>query len=417
MTNQRILATFLILTTSIISTPAADWPEFRGPTGQGLAGDDKLPQVWTAEKNVAWKQSIPGKGWSSPVIVDGKVYLTTAVPQVSGTNTDQKLEALCLDASNGKILWETPILVQDGAKAPRIHGKNSHASPTPIVSGKRVYVHFGHAGTACLTLDGDIIWKNTDLNYSPVHGNGGSPVLVDDLLIFSSDGSDKQFIVALESVTGKVKWQTERKTTAAKKFSFNTPLVITVKDQKQVISAGSDVVCAFDPANGKEIWRVRYEGYSVIPRPVYAKGLVFVSSSYDTPTLLAIRPDGSGDVTDSHVAWTTKEGAPKTPSPLVVGDELYMVSDDGKVSCRDAKTGDLHWSKQVRGHFSASPLAAGGKIYLQSEEGVGFVLAAGKEFNKLAENDLGERSLASYAAVGGALFIRTEKQLFRIEEK
>ncbi len=400
-----------------LAVRAADWPEFRGPTGQGLVTDGKLPEVWSREKNIVWKQAVPGKGWSSPVVADGRIYLTTAVPQGTGAKSDQKLEAVCLEAATGKVLWETAAFVEDGGKSPRIHEKNSHASPTPIVSGKRLYVHFGHAGTACLDLDGNIVWKNNDVKYSPVHGNGGSPVLVDDLLIFSCDGADKPFIVALEASTGKVRWKSERKTDATKKFSFHTPLVIKVKDQKQVISCGADVVCAYDPADGKEIWRVHYEGYSVIPRPVYADGLLFVSSSFDSPTLLAIRPDGTGDITETHVAWTTQEGAPKTPSPLVVGHELYLVSDEGRVSCRDAKSGKEHWSKQLKGHFSASPLHADGKIYLQSEEGVGFVIAASKEFRKLSENDLGERSLASYAAVDGALFIRTEKHLFRIEEK
>jgi outer membrane protein assembly factor BamB len=412
---QRLIVILIVAGSSAVR--AADWPEFRGPTGQGLVSEGKLPTMWSVDKNVAWKQEIPGKGWSSPVIADGRIYLTTAVAQGAGSKSDQKLEALCLEAASGKHVWETAVFAEDGSKSPRIHDKNSHASPTPIVAGKRLYVHFGHAGTACLDLDGNIIWKNNDLKYSPVHGNGGSPVLVDDLLIFSCDGAEKPFVAALEAATGKVHWKTERVTDAAKKFSFNTPLVIKVSDKKQVISCGSDVVCAYDPADGKEIWRVHYEGYSVIPRPVYANGLLFVSSSFDSPTLLAIRPDGTGDVTETHVAWTTRDGAPKTPSPLVVGDELYLVSDEGRVSCRDSKLGKLHWSKQLKGHFSASPLHADGKIYLQSEEGVGFIVAAGKEYQKLAENDLGERSLASYAALDRALFIRTEKHLFRIEEK
>jgi outer membrane protein assembly factor BamB len=396
---------------------AENWPEFRGPTGQGISAETKLPVEWDATKNVTWKIDVPGKGWSSPVVVDGKIYLTSAVSAGTEAKSDLDLEALCIDAHSGKVLWETKVFLQDGKKSPNIHSKNSHASPTPIVSGKRLYVHFGHKGTACLDLDGKIVWTNTEITYAPVHGNGGSPILVDNLLIFSCDGPDMQMVVALETEGGKVRWKTDRKSTAGKKFSFQTPLVITVKDQKQVISAGSDVVAAYDPADGKEIWRLRYSGYSVIPRAVFGKGLVFLSTSYDSPTLLAIRPDGTGDVTDTNLEWSTRTGAPNTPSPLFVGDELYTVSDGGVLTCFEATTGKVHWSEKLNAHFSASPMFAAGKIYLQSEEGVGFVLPAGKEFHKPTQNDLGERSLASYAAADGALFIRTEKHLFRIEEK
>jgi outer membrane protein assembly factor BamB len=242
-------------------------------------------------------------------------------------------------------------------------------------------------------------------------------VLVDDLLIFSCDGSDKQFVAALACDTGKVKWKVDRGSTAAKKFSFHTPLVITVKEKKQVIGAGSDMVSAYDPGTGKEIWRVRYSGYSVIPRPVFGNGLVFLSTSYDSPMLLAIRPDGTGDVTETHIAWSTHDGAPNTPSPLLVGNELYTVTDGGIANCFEAATGKVLWQQRLGGHFSASPFYAAGKIFLQSEEGVGYVLAAGTEFKKLARNDLKERSLASFAAADGALFIRTEKNLYRFEDK
>jgi len=397
------------------SATAEDWPQFRGPTGQGISREKGLPTEWDQEKNVAWKSAIPGNGWSSPALSQGRLYLTAAVPVDEGSGSDSlKLAALCVDAATGATLWQTSVFEQ-GPDAPKIHSKNSHASPTPIVAGGKVYVHFGHQGTACLDLAGNILWKNTELKYPPVHGNGGSPELVDGLLIFACDGGKDPFVAALDAATGKVQWKFERPGDAAKKFAFCTPLTIVVNGQKQVIIPGADSVSALDPQTGKEIWRVRYQGYSVIPRPVYGHGMVFLSTGYDSPVAMAIRVDGQGDVTDSHVEWTLKKGAPNTPSMLLVGDDLYMVSDRGVASCVDAKTGKVHWQERVGGNYSASPVFADGKVYLQSEEGTGIVLAPGQTFEKLAENALGERSLASYALGDGAIFLRTEKHLYRIQ--
>ncbi len=410
---RHVFALMTLLVPCFVAVVRADdWPEFRGPTGQGLVVKGDLPLTWDQEKNVVWKRAIPGKGWSSPVVVGGRVYLTTSVPAKDGS--DQLLEALCLDASSGELLWEKEVFRQNGKKAPPIHGKNSHASPTPVVRGERLFVHFGHQGTACLDLAGKVLWRNTSLRYSPVHGNGGSPILVEDALVFSCDGGDKRFIAALNVADGKVRWKTERTGEASRRFSFSTPLLIEVHGQKQIISPGSNVVSALDPATGREIWRVRYDGYSVIPRPVYGHGLVFISTGYDRPSLLAIRADGKGDVTDTHVAWKTNKAAPHAPSPLLVGDELYLVSDGGQASCLDARTGQLHWQERIDGSYSASPLFAAGKLYFQSEQGTGVVVRADKEFKRLARNALKERSLASPAAADGALFIRTENHLFRI---
>jgi outer membrane protein assembly factor BamB len=394
------------------STRGEDWPEFRGPTGQGHSKARNLPAEWSNTQNVAWKQSIPGQGWSSPIIFKGRIYMTAAVPAESSSGFS--LRALSLDAATGKILWNEEVFGQSSAPAPQIHKKNSHASSTPILEGNRLYVHFGPHGTACLDLDGKTLWRNTSLKYEPVHGNGGSPILVDDALIFSCEGAKDPFVVALNKSSGDVIWRVNRVSNSDKKFSFSTPLLITVNGKKQVISPGSNVVCAYDPATGKEIWRVRYEGYSVVPRPVVGHGMVFVSTSFDNPVVMAIRVDGHGDVTSSHVAWTMTRGAPKTPSLLLVGDELYMASDNGMVSCVDAKTGKLHWQERIGGDCSASPVYADGKIYIQNEQGVGVVLKAGKEFQKLASNAMSERTLASYAIADNALFIRTDQHLYRI---
>jgi outer membrane protein assembly factor BamB len=239
---------------------------------------------------------------------------------VPGTPTaDNSLRAVCLDAKTGNVIWDVEVFKQQGATAPRIHPKNSHASPTPVVDGGQVFVHFGHMGTACLSAkDGSRVWAQQTLKYSPIHGNGGSPVVAGDRVIFCIDGGDQQMVVGLDRKTGKVAWQTPRGVNPAKGFSFSTPLLITVNGKVQVVAAGSDVVMSLDPKTGNEIWRVRYRGYSVVPRPVYGNGLVYLSTGYDSPQFYAIKADGKGDVTDTHVDWTAKRGAPRNASPLLV---------------------------------------------------------------------------------------------------
>jgi outer membrane protein assembly factor BamB len=291
---------------------AADWTDFRGPGGQGHAEVKGLPVEWSPTKNVAWKRAVPGLGWSSPVIANGQVIVTSAVP-VGGDSKDLSLRALAYDAKTGEPTWDVELFLQKGETAPKIHGKNSHASPTAVVHGERIYVHFGHQGTACVDLSGKVLWRNQDLSYPPVHGNGGTPALVNDLLVYSADGANDPFVAALEQASGQLRWKSLRVSDAPKKFSFSTPLVISVDGQPQVISPGSNSVGAFDPRTGEEIWRVRYQGYSVIPRPIYAGGLLFIGTGYDSPSVIAIRPGGKGDVTDERLVWTVKKGAPHTP--------------------------------------------------------------------------------------------------------
>lgn len=408
---MRNLLPLVLVSSLSLPVMAADWPGFRGPLGNGVSTERNLPIQWSEKKNITWKQEISGKGWSSPALVKGRLYLTTAMV-MDGDKLSQR--ALCLNAKDGKIVWDTEIFSQDAASAPKIHVKNSHASPTPLVEGGKLYVHFGHQGTACLDLDGNIVWKTQELAFPPVHGNGNSPVLVDGLLIFSCDGASSPFVAALDAATGDVQWKFARESDSGKRFAFATCIVITIGGQKQVISPGAGVVNALDPKTGKEIWHVTYDGYSVIPRPVFGHGLIFMSTGYDSPSILAIRPDGQGDVTDTHVEWTLKKGAPHTPSPLLVDDELYLVSDGGIATCADAKTGDVHWSERIGTKYSASPVYADGKIYCQDEDGKGTVLKAGKTFQKLGENGFQEPSLASYCVGDGAFFVRTEKHLYKV---
>lgn len=412
MMNRLLLVAFLSSACAAFAS-AEDWPQFRGPTGQGISSATGVPVHWSANQNVAWKMEIPGRGWSSPVLAKGRIYLTTST---GGTRGAIALHALCLGTADGKLIWDTEVFKPEESAARAMHQKNSLASPTPIVTDDRLYVHFGHLGTAALDLDGKIAWRENSLKYPPVHGNGGSPVLLDDELIFSCDGLTNPFLAAVEAKTGDVKWKSPRNAIVQKNFSFCTPLVITVDGVTQVICPASGYVGAYDPQSGREIWRVNYgQGYSVVPRPIFADGLIFLSSGFDSPVIYAIDPAGAqGDVTDSHVKWTRHKGGPNTPSLLADGSELYAVSDLGIASCLDAKTGNVHWTHRLNGTFSASPVLAEGRIYFQSEAGLGIVIKAGTTFEQLAENDLGERSLASYAVTDGALFIRTEHHLWKI---
>lgn len=400
------------------STAAQEWPEFRGPSRQGESAATGLPVKWSATENVAWKVDLPGRAWSSPVVGEGVVYLTNAVGSKDSTDPHDtySLRVLALQAADGRILWDQEVFVVRDPHKHGIHGKNSYASPTPVLEGDRIYAHFGHFGTACLDLKGRIRWKTQQITYSPVHGNGSCPVVVDDLLIYHADAASDPFVAALDKDTGRLKWKVGRRVEAKRTFSFSTPLLIEVNGTKQLVSPGSNVVSALNPKTGEEIWRVRYEGYSVVPRPIYAKGLVFLSTGYDRPVGLAIRPDGLGDVTDTHVAWRMEKGAPLTPSLLAVGDELYSVADNGIVSCFDAVSGRLHWQERVARQTSASPLYADGKIYIQDEMGTGYVLKAGRRLELLSTNRLGDKSLASYAVLGRQLLIRTQKTLYCVGE-
>ncbi|MFN0051464.1 MAG: PQQ-binding-like beta-propeller repeat protein [Planctomycetales bacterium] len=415
-TRLTLLAWLLCFVPPTATLNAHDWPQFRGPTGQGHAAGE-LPTQWSPTENIVWRHAIPGKGWSSPIVLGRRVVLTTATPVTDDEKGAQSLSVLCLDRESGEPLWTVPLFEQPAGVT--IHGKNSHASATPASDGERIYVHFGTHGTAALDLEGNILWKTTDLHYSPVHGNGGSPVLVDDLVIVSCDGSDVQFVAALAKQTGLLRWKTPRSVKADKGFSFGTPLVIEVDGARQLVSQGSDAVMAYRIEDGSELWRVRYPGgFSVVPRPVFGGGLLFVCSGYNTPVLLAIRPAGAaGDVSQTHIAWQLKKGVPHNPSPLLVDQALYLVSDNGVVSCLEAETGQSHWQQRLGGNFSASPLLANGKIYVQSEEGEGYVFAADPAgYQELGRNSIGERALASYAVSGRSVFIRSEGHLAHIAQ-
>jgi outer membrane protein assembly factor BamB len=382
-----------------------DWPAFRGPTGQGHSAEQGLPLEWSESRNVLWKAPVPGAGWSSPVVATGRVWLTTAAGE-----DGRSLRAIAFDVETGRELVN--VEVQRARSGNPINPKNNRASPTPIVEGDRIYVHFGAEGTAALTTAGEIVWK-ARFPYDSQHGAGGSPVLHGDLLIFSCDGSDAAFVVALDKRTGKVRWKRDRRTPADQAYS--TPLVIRVGERDEVVSVGAYRATAYELDSGKEIWRVAYDdGFSNVPRPVYGHGLVYIATGFHQPSLIAVRPDGSGDVTRTHVAWALRRAAPLTPSPLLAGDELYIVNDAGIASCLDAKTGHIYWQQRLGGQYSASPVLADGRIYFLSEEGAATAIAPGREFRKLATSTLDGSTLASMAVSARSIFIRTDTHLYRL---
>ncbi len=404
----------------MLSAPPAlaDWPEFRGPSAQGIIAAKNIPTVWSPTKNVRWRTPLPGEGWSSPIVVGNSLYVTTAIPgDESAEPPNYELALLILDVRSGRLIRRVALFTQEGASAPSIHKKNSHASPTPLFDGRNIYVHFGHQGTACTTPDGQVLWRNDSLGYPPVHGNGGSPVVVDDLLIFSRDGGNMSEVTALDKMTGRLVWQVQRDVEVQKQFSFCTPLVIESAGRKQLIIPGSNVVQSLDPATGKEYWRLYYEGYSVVPRPIYESGLVFVCTGYNRPSLLAIDPTGSGDVTATHLKWRSSSNIPNTPSLVAYQGLVAMVSDKGIAICFDAVTGKEIWKERIGGNFSASPLLVGSHMYLLSEEGNCTILDIAGQPREIAKNGLGERCLASPAIVDNDILIRTAKALVRISDK
>ena len=403
----------LVSVLALAAAPAGadDWPEFRGPTGQGHAPDAGVPLTWSETENVTWKVPVPGLGWSSPMVADGRIWLTSAVTE---PGLGSSLRLLAYDVATGDRTLDVEVF--DSSEVYPLNPKNSLASPTAVAGpdGERVYVHFGATGTAALTTDGELVWR-ARFPYISQHGNGGSPILHDGRLILSIDGYDTAFLVAVDAETGEERWRNTRPDPVSQAYS--TPLTIRVGDREQIVGVSAFRTTGHDPATGEEIWRVRYpNGFSNVPRPVHGHGMVYVSTGFQTPVLLAVRTDGSGDVTRSHIAWRLRRGAPLTPSPILVGDELYVVTDFGIATCVDAHTGDIHWQQRLGGNHSASPVFVDGRIYFQNEEGITTVIAPGTEFRELARNRLDGVTLASMAVSDGALFLRTDTHLYRIEE-
>ncbi len=390
-----------------------NWPQFRGPDGQGHADANGLPLTWSETQNVVWKTAIPGRGWSSPVIEDDRIWLTTAADE------GRSLRALCIHATTGRIIHDIEVFRLDNP--PPINAKNSYASPTPIVDVGQVFVHFGTFGTACLDAQsGKILWKNRELRLDHKEGPGGSPALCGELLIMICDGIDVQYVAALDRRSGSLRWKTDRSGPVNEDFdqrkAYSTPLLIDVNGQPQAVCVGADRVIAYDPATGAERWWAFFDGYSTVPRPVHGHGLVYFSTGYNSPELWAIRADSVGNVTESGVVWRYMKQMPTNPSPILVGSEIYVVSDRGVATCLDALTGRDIWVARLGGNYSASPIHAAGRIYFFSEDGETHVVRSGTQYELLATNQLDGQFMASPAVVGQALILRTDTHLYRIEQ-
>jgi outer membrane protein assembly factor BamB len=394
------------------------WPQFRGPDGQGQAGTAKLPLTWSETSNVVWKKLVMGLGYSSPVIQGNRIWMT------STTDGRRSVRAFCFDADSGRQILMTDELF-DVTKSGRVLAKYGYASPTPLIDGDRIFVHFGASGTACLKRDGTVIWKQT-IPYYQHHGPASSPVMADGTLVIICDGythsyyddhvhegvDSPQFVVGLDPNTGEVRWKTARDS----QHSYSTPLVVQVAGQTQVVCPGGNGVWAYNPKDGAELWNCKYDGYSVVPRPVAAQGLIFVCTGYDNPSMFAIREGATGDCSKTHVAWKSSRSIPLLSSPIVVGDHLYLVNDRGIASCLEIKTGKSMWTHRLGGTFAASPICTGDRLYFPSEEGVTFVLRASPNFEELARNPLDGKLAASPAVHGNRLYLRSEKHLYCIGE-
>ncbi|HAK95852.1 MAG TPA: quinonprotein alcohol dehydrogenase [Planctomycetes bacterium] len=406
---------------------AGDWPQFRGPRGDGnaAAADGApldLPLTWSEQENVVWKTSIPHRGWSTPVVLGGQVWVTTA------TTNGREFFVLCLDAERGAVRLDKKVFTVDEPE-PLGNGVNCYASPSPAIEPGRVYVHFGSYGTACLDSEtGDVLWERRDLPCRHYRGPGSSLALFRDLLIVTMDGVDVQYLAALDKKTGATIWKTDR--TAewndlgpdGKPFdngdlrkAYSTPLFAGAGAATEMLSVGARAAYGYDPLTGKELWKVRHGGYSNAASPVFGHGFAFIGTGSGATELWAVRPGGRGDVTATHVVWKLARGAPRIPSPVLAGDLLFVVDDGGQMTCLEAKTGAEVWRQRLGGEYAASLLHAAGRIYCFSQSGKTKVLAAGRAYDLLATNALDAGFMASPAVAGRALFLRTKTHLYRIE--
>jgi outer membrane protein assembly factor BamB len=415
-----VLSLLLWLSAALADNPPPqNWPSFRGPNGDGHTTATGLPLTWSEKENVKWKTAIHGKAWSSPVVWGNQVWLTTA------TEDGQEMYAVCVDKNTGKILLDRKLF--ENAHTDPIADVNSYGSPSPVIEAGRVFLHFGTYGTACLdTRTFQTLWTRRDLNCRHSVGPGSSPILAGDLLILTLDGTDVQYTVALNKKTGDNVWKTDRATPWSgangpvpleMRKSFCTPLLLTLGGKQVLLSPGALAAYAYDPATGKEIWHVRYkDGYSLSSRPVIGHGMAYISTGYDRANLIAVRLDGLGDVTASHIVWSYTRNVPFKPSPILIEDLLYFANDAGVMTCLDAKTGAEVWKERVEAHFSASPLYGEGRIYCFSEEGKVIVLKPGRTFQVMAENHLPGGFMASPAVAGKALYLRTKTHLFCVQK-
>lgn len=423
-----------LFVSTIVLSADQNWPEWRGPDGQGAAVARNVPMEWSETKGVVWRTELPGRGWSTPVISDNEIWMTTAIEKAAKPEDAERrlkentgdqpltvlesvsLRAVCVARDSGKVLRDIELL---NVKEPQwVHQLNSYASPSPIIEDGRLYCHFGALGTACLdTASGKVVWKNEEIRIMHENGPGSTPVLWEDRLIIHFDGSDQQFIAALDKNTGQLAWKTARSGAMNArdqlKKAYGTPLIVRMNDKAVVVSPAADWVYGYEPTTGKELWKVPYGelGFSMSVRPVADAERVYLSTSFGKSKVIALKYAG---MTTPEIAWQNNKNAPKMSSPVLFNGLLFYVDDGGIVSCVDVKTGEALYRERLGGKFSSSPILADGKLYFCSREGVASVVEAGKTFKLLAQNKLDGQIMASPAAFDGTIFIRTDKALYRI---
>jgi len=398
------------------SALAENWPCFRGPTRQGISNEKDIPLEWSQTSNIVWKRPIPGEGWSSPIVFDDRVFVTTA------TDAGASFRLLCLDRLTGKVLWDKQVLRQRPGHKQNF---NSYASCTPVTDGRRVYVLAFDGTLAAVSMEGSVVWSHREFEYYSEHGLGVSPILYRDLLIVPFDGSssgpDKKLgwqkpwnqavILALDKNTGKVQWRGRR---GSSRIAHITPQVLSENGRDQLVSSAGDVVQGFDLKTGERIWTVSSPGEGVVPSVVIGDGLIFTTSGFGDSTIRAVRTGGKGDVTKTHIAWESTDDVSKIPSMLYVRPFLFLITETGVAKCLRAETGEEIWRERLEGRYSASPVWADGRIYFLSEKGKTTVVQAGGEFKVLAENELNEKCCASPAVSQKHIFIRSENNLYCI---
>ena len=393
------------------------WSQFRGHFGNGIIKSTSAPINWSENTNIDWKTPIHDRGWSSPVIWNDQIWMTTA------TKEGNKMYAICVNKLSGKI--EHDIHVFDVKSPQAITNENTYASPTPVVEEGRVYAHFGTYGTVCIsTKDGQILWKRRDLNCDHEIGAGpaSSPFIYNNFLIFNVDGRDVQYVIALNKETGETAWKTNRSVDFSdvqvnQRKAYGTPFIIPRGNTNQMVSIGAKGVYSYDPENGKELWKAEHRGWSIAPRPVYGEGLVFTMIDRDRPEMWAIDPSGSGDITETHIEWKETKRMPPRASPIFFKGLLFVVDRNGYISCLEAKTGKSLWQKRMKGRFSASPVLANDLLYFFNEDTVCTIIKPVKELIIVAENKLSDgKLLATPAFDENSIYIRTENNLYRIKE-
>ncbi len=421
----RLSSLLIVSTLAFVSAALADWPDFRGPTFDGHAStaSTALPLQWSETNSVTWKTAIPYKGWSTPVIIGKQIWITTA------TDDGHDFFAVCVDADSGKTIFNERLFHADTPE-PLGNKLNSYASPSPVIEAGRVYVHFGSYGTACLdTGSFKVLWKRDDLPCKHFRGPGSSPALFNDLLILTMDGIDVQYLVALDKKSGKTVWRTDRTANwndieasglprggGDFRKAYSTPLIVDFKGAKQLLTIGSKAAYAHDPQTGREIWKLDHQGFSPAARPVFDGTNVFVSTGNGKAEMIAVRLGSTGALTETNILWRNSRGTPRMPSPVLVGELLFLLSDGGIATCLEAATGKELWQERLGGEYAASMIYANERIYCFSQDGKATVLKPSRTFEILTTSRLDDGFMSSPAVIGNAFILRTRTHLYRIED-